>query len=76
MAIADDLSRINIPAHVVWGARDPFLDVSYAHRLANDLRCSVEVIPGGRHFLPEDHPELIASVIQRFSEKAFAVSRR
>jgi len=48
------------PARIIWGAADAFQKVSYGERLGADLGTSVERIDGGKHFTPEDHPEVIA----------------
>lgn len=63
LAIADQLPSIQLPARVVWGAADPFQKIEYGRRLATDLGTTVQPIPGGKHFTPEDHPETLAAAI-------------
>ena len=53
-----------MPAALVWGAADQFQKVGYGYPLAHDLRTRLERIEGGRHFVPEDHPDRIASVVK------------
>jgi pimeloyl-ACP methyl ester carboxylesterase len=64
MAIADRLAELDVPARVVWGDADQFQKVEYGERLARDLRAPLRRIPGGKHFTPEDHPEIIAEEIE------------
>lgn len=60
LAIADRLPDLDLPARVVWGAADPFQKLAFGERLAADLGTDVRPIPGGRHFTPEDHPDVVA----------------
>ncbi len=62
-AIAGLLPAQGIPARLVWGADDEFQTVDYAERLAKDLDAPLRRIEGGKHFTPEDHPEIIAEEI-------------
>lgn len=64
MAVADRLSELVIPARIVWGDADRFQKVEYGERLARDLRAPLRRIPGGKHFTPEDHPEILAEEIE------------
>lgn len=60
LAISDALATLDIPARLVWGAADQFQTVRYGERLARDLSAPLRLIEGGKHFTPEDHPEIIA----------------
>ena len=62
-AIADKLPTLNIPARIVWGADDEFQKLEYGERLAKDLNAPLRRIEGGKHFTPEDHPDLLAEEI-------------
>jgi pimeloyl-ACP methyl ester carboxylesterase len=64
LEIADRLPELDLPAAIVWGAADPFQPLDYGERLALDLRAPLDVIRGGRHFVPEDHPERVAGAIK------------
>lgn len=65
LAVASDLPRLGVPARIVWGAADQFQKIAYGERFARDLAAPLERIEGGRHFTPEDHPELVAREINR-----------
>jgi len=63
LSIADRLPALDLPALVVWGVADPFQKIGFGERLAADLGTEVRRIPGGRHFTPEDHPDVVAEAI-------------
>lgn len=65
-ALAARLHEISAPTAVVWGADDPFLGPSCAHRLAAAIPgASCDVIPEARHFPPDDAPRQVADAIGR-----------
>jgi pimeloyl-ACP methyl ester carboxylesterase len=63
LAIADNLPRLQVPAALVWGAADPFQKLRYGERLAEDLRAPLDRVSGGKHFVPEDHPDRVAAAV-------------
>lgn len=64
LAVQDSLLQLReMPARVVWGAADPFQAVRYGHRFARDLDCELVRIERGRHFVPEDQPDIVAAAI-------------
>lgn len=64
IAIAPSLSTLAQPTAIVWGEDDPFLPVELGRRLHAALpHATLDVVSGGRHFLPEEHPERMASVL-------------
>jgi pimeloyl-ACP methyl ester carboxylesterase len=63
LAVADRLAEIRVPASLVWGTADRFQTIGYGYRLAHDLNARLERIEGGKHFVPEDHPERVAEVV-------------
>ena len=63
LAIADQLPALGLPARVVWGEADQFQKVEYGRRLAADIGTTLQTIPGGKHFTPEDHPDAIAAAV-------------
>jgi pimeloyl-ACP methyl ester carboxylesterase len=63
LAVQDRLPSLHVPARVVWGVADQFQKVEYGERFARDLGTTVRRIEGGKHFTPEDHPDLIAEEI-------------
>jgi pimeloyl-ACP methyl ester carboxylesterase len=70
LQIEDALPALSVPARIVWGAADQFQKVKYAERLAGDLGAELTRIEGGKHFLPEDHPEPIAHALRQLVELA------
>lgn len=65
LSVADDLQRLQIPARIVWGAADRFQKIEYGERFANDLGAPLQRIEDGRHFTPEDHPDIVAREINQ-----------
>lgn len=63
LAVAGRLPTLGLPARVVWGVADQFQKVEYGRRLAADLGTELQPIPGGKHFTPEDHPDVIAAAV-------------
>lgn len=57
------LSRIKIPAKVIWGELDR-LDTESGRKLADQLGVEMAIIPGAKHFTPEDHPDVIAAAVK------------
>ena len=66
-------TKLNIPARVVWGGKDP-LGLDSGERLARALNTPLVKIPGGRHFTIEDHPDVIAKAVQEVLAKVKGVS--
>lgn len=63
LAVADELKRLAIPAQLVWGVADQFQPIKYGERFAKDLKAPLRRIEGGKHFTPEDHPNVVAEGI-------------
>lgn len=63
LAIADQLSRLAVPARIVWGTGDRFQPIGNGYRLAYDLGAKLDRVDGGKHFLPEDHANVVAASI-------------
>ena len=63
LAVQDALPTLGVPARIVWGVADPFQKVEFGERFARDLGTTVQRIEGGKHFTPEDHPDVIAAAI-------------
>lgn len=61
--ITPQLSRLEIPSRLVWGKSDPFQKVDYAHRMSTVLRAPLDLVDGGKHFIPEDHADRAAAAI-------------
>jgi pimeloyl-ACP methyl ester carboxylesterase len=63
-SVETDLPRLGLPARIVWGAADQFQKIEYGERLARDLGAPLRRIEDGKHFTPEDFPEIVAEEIQ------------
>jgi pimeloyl-ACP methyl ester carboxylesterase len=58
------LKDVDRPAAIVWGEHDPFLPAGIARRLRDAIPGStLDVIPGARHFTPEEAPRRIGDVL-------------
>jgi pimeloyl-ACP methyl ester carboxylesterase len=63
-AFTSRLGTIACPTAVIWGAQDPFLPVSLGRRLADAIAgATFDVVPGARHFLPEEAPRPVADAL-------------
>src|SRR5918993_409874 len=69
LAIADHIPNLGVPARLVWGAADGFQQIGYGYRLAYELGAPIERIEGGKHFVPEDHPEQVAAAVNQLLEQ-------
>ncbi len=69
LAVADQIPNLEVPARLVWGAADPFQKIGYGYRLAYELGAPIERIEGGKHFVPEDHPEQVATAVNELLEQ-------
>jgi pimeloyl-ACP methyl ester carboxylesterase len=63
IAVSPRLRQLAVPARIVWGEADQFQKIEYGERFARDLAAPLCRIPGGKHFTPEDHPEVVARAI-------------
>jgi pimeloyl-ACP methyl ester carboxylesterase len=62
-ALGEPLARLDSPALIVWGARDPWLSPELAERYATRLpNATVEIVAGAGHWPWLDHPETIELV--------------
>lgn len=68
LSISGRLSALGVPARLVWGEADEFQKVEYGRKFARDLDAPLHLIPGGKHFTPEDHPDIIAEEIMKLVE--------
>jgi pimeloyl-ACP methyl ester carboxylesterase len=68
--LATRLKNIVSPTSIVWGENDPFLSLSLAERLRSAIPGStLEVIPGGRHFVPEESAHQVATAIAKLLQR-------
>jgi pimeloyl-ACP methyl ester carboxylesterase len=68
-----DLAALDIPVFIVWGEDDPFMPPESADRL-NELipRSGLALLPGCRHFLPEEAPQTLAPLLYEYLRSAYA----
>ena len=67
MEVAGRLESVDVPALVLWGAKDPWQPPADAERLAADLpNATLVTIPQGAHWVPYDHPRQTAHHLQQF----------
>lgn len=74
-AVAEALPRLGLPARLAWGVEDEFQTLDYGERLARDLKAPLRRIEGGKHFTPEDHPQIIAEEINALIAEVDAPGR-
>jgi pimeloyl-ACP methyl ester carboxylesterase len=72
LAVQDRLPALDVPARVVWGVADQFQKLEYGERFARDLGTTLRRIEGGKHFTPEDHPDVIAEEIRGLAAQVAA----
>ena len=75
LEISHHIPELDVPARLVWGAADQFLEIGYGYRLAYELGAQIERVEGGKHFVPEDHPERVAAAVNALLEKQAAPDR-
>jgi pimeloyl-ACP methyl ester carboxylesterase len=75
LAVQDGLLRLQVPSRVVWGVDDPFQKLEYGQRFARDLGTTVQRIEGGKHFTPEDAPDVIAAAISDLAAEVTAAGQ-
>jgi pimeloyl-ACP methyl ester carboxylesterase len=64
LGAASRFGQFTGPVRVVWGADDPFFTVGLGRQLSEAFpRASFTTVPGGRTFLPLDHPDEVAAEI-------------
>lgn len=69
-AISARLSELRIPTAVLWGELDPWLPVRLGEQLREAIPgATLDVIPGARHFTPEDAPERVARAIEALLQR-------
>ena len=72
IAVQDRLPTLDVPARIVWGVADQFQKIEYGERFARDLGTTVRRIEGGKHFTPEDHPDVIADEVRALAAEVAA----
>lgn len=69
----DDLAALELPVFLLWGEDDPFCPPEIADRL-NELlpASSLALLPGCKHFVPEDAPQTVAPLLYEYLRSAYA----
>ena len=63
-SMSQRLTEISAPTAVIWGANDHFLSLRLGRRLAAAIPgATLEIVPGVRHYTPEDAPRPVADGI-------------
>jgi pimeloyl-ACP methyl ester carboxylesterase len=68
--VAPRLAEIRVPAHVVWGKRDPFQKVRWAPKLRDAIPGATLTVLNGGHFLPWDRPAEVAAEIRSLADRS------
>ena len=69
-SLAFRLNDIVAPTSVIWGEHDPFVPLKLGRRLAGAIRgATFDIVPGARHFTPEDAPRQFAELIAQLLER-------
>ncbi len=67
LSVMERVEQLEIPTLVVWGETDDYQPLAYGRRLAERMRrAQLVVLPEAGHFVQEDKPEEVASVIEDF----------
>jgi 2-hydroxymuconate-semialdehyde hydrolase len=62
--LGDQLPRISVPTAIVWGQQDRVTPSWVGKRLQQTIPgATFDVVPGARHFTPEEAPRQIADAI-------------
>ncbi|KIH98454.1 alpha/beta hydrolase [Streptomonospora alba] len=65
--IEDDLHRLDMPATVIWGEEDTWLDSSTGHRLAEAIgHARLHTVPGAGHLIQHDAPAQLTGLLTDF----------
>lgn len=66
--VATKLSRIEVPALVIRGARDPLVSQRWAERVAESVKGGdLAIVPGASHTLNQTHPQEVAVLASQFA---------
>jgi pimeloyl-ACP methyl ester carboxylesterase len=67
---ASRFSQFSGPVRILWGEKDPFFPAALGRQLSAAFPdASLTMVPGGRTFLPLDHPDEVASEIARIQHR-------
>ncbi len=57
------LRDLNIPRRAIWGERDRLVAVAEGEQLARAIGAQLEVLPGIGHCVPEEAPDVLATIL-------------
>ncbi|HEY0594585.1 alpha/beta hydrolase [Sphingopyxis sp.] len=63
---ARDIPRLPANGTLIWGAGDPYVELSVAERFAANTRTPLTVIEGAGHWAIAERPAEVAAALQRF----------
>lgn len=71
-----ELAALDIPAFVIWGEDDPFLDAALGERLGETIPGStVAMLPGCSHFVNEDAPQTVGPLLYEYLRSRYLGDR-
>jgi haloalkane dehalogenase len=61
-----ELRRLNKPATIIWGEKDPFVSKEYAYKLHNEElpNASVNIVPGAGHFIHIESADAVSQIVK------------
>jgi pimeloyl-ACP methyl ester carboxylesterase len=68
-AAGEGLSRLQLPALVLWGERDAYFEPSWADAYAQVLAAEKVIVPGAGHWPWLGHDEVVTQVVQFVSDQ-------
>jgi pimeloyl-ACP methyl ester carboxylesterase len=64
--LGGQLARIAAPTAIVWGQQDRVIPLWVGKQLQQAIPgATLDIVPGGRHFTPEESPRPVADAIAR-----------
>lgn len=64
------LSKIQVPVHILWGAKDTLTPLRHGKKIAQQLaHSSMNIVSEGKHGLHHTHIDLIVSEVQKLINK-------
>jgi len=67
--LRDQLGQVSVPTLIIWGAKDPVIRVTSAHRLAREIpRAELHILPETGHVPHEERPRETLQILSQFLE--------
>ena len=64
-----DVDRIDKPGMLIWGEKDPYMQIEFAHRMAQRTGAELVALPGS-HWWPLQFPKEAAAALERHWSRA------